>query len=191
MCPKECPTGPIYNSQFGVMGCVMKVAIIGPKDNRIPIADAALPCPPNPDPNLACGIPQDQIDSILAAGARFKCTGKEPGMLNAWFLDDGATDPLKSYTNAHSVINSSTHSIRSGWKNCSMSRMSALGDKIQIAEDIELGSFTPAKVGFRLDRARIGLRSKPDVKPMKIDIAKVKSLKGGGKVYLVSLNRPK
>lgn len=44
--------GACYSPQFGEMACVMKVAIIGPKDDRIPISDATLPCPAQPDPTL-------------------------------------------------------------------------------------------------------------------------------------------
>lgn len=173
MCPEDCPSGLTINSQFEVMACVMKVAIIGPKDDRIPIQDATLPCPPNADPNLACGMTQEQVDSILAAGMRFQCPGSDGGILNAWLLDDGKGDAERIYTNAHGIMQAGADKFVSKYKSCSVSPMTDLNQEIAIdPKQISLGSLTPNKDGMRRDRARIGLKGPVEGKPLKLNTSK-------------------
>lgn len=194
MCPDECPSGPIRNSQFEAIGCVMKTSTIGPKNDFIPIEDAMKPCPPNPDPHLACGMNAEQIASILNAGMRFECPVADGGKLNAWALDDGTGDSDRVYTNGHAIAGAESKKILSDFKPCGVRPFSNLSDDLHLINpsDTVLGSWVPLGDKSAKDRARMGLKDKiAGLVPLKFDPAKAKAIGKNDKLYMISLEPPK
>lgn len=172
------------------MAAPSMAAIIGPKLDWIPIEDATKPCPANPDPHLACGLSQEQVDSIMAAGMRFECPGADGGTLNAWALDDGTGDVGRVYTNAHAIVDEATETVVRRLPECRvMPYMKTHKTRAYIdVEQIYLGTTTPASSKTSLDRARIVINDTlAGLIPLSFDPRQAAKLRPDVKLYLISL----
>ncbi len=181
-----------------VISAPAEAAIIGPTDDRIPLQDALKPCPKDPSDHLACGLTRQQIDTILDAGMRVTCKGKEGGMLNAWLLEEHRgygdwVDSKRIYTNAHAVIDGKSGTVAS--LDCSVSPMRSIWSHHRMEIPVDVHDILVGKYEghhrSRDDRARMGVIGGTSFgKLLPFDAAAAYQVEEGDRIYNVSLKPP-
>lgn len=192
-CAEGCPpgtSGGMYTSPLQ-QACLMTVAIIGPKDDWIPLKDAMDPCSPGMDENRACGLSQEMVDSILAAGVKFNCSGDKYSndvAMNGWLLGDSAS-ANEVTTNAHAIYDFKGKHLREPLDECKVSSFADLSNQSLIdPSKISLGGPLSTRT-IATDRARVGLKEPlAGSKPMPFDPLKSGKIVVGRTLYMVSIN---